>query len=123
MKLRIYYEDTDISGFVYHTNYLKYCERARSEIFFKSGIPPIIDDFHFVVKDISLKYVSPALFGDEVEVKTKVIKLSSASVNLEQSIYKDEQLLFTANIKLAHLKGDRPYKVDSRFRAVFEKLC
>ena len=51
MKIRIYYEDTDAGGIVYHTNYLKYCERARSEYFFASNIDITSENAHFVVKN------------------------------------------------------------------------
>ncbi|MEN8727803.1 MAG: acyl-CoA thioesterase, partial [Sulfurovum sp.] len=44
MKIRVYYEDTDAGGIVYHTNYIKYCERARSEIFFQRGKKPTLGD-------------------------------------------------------------------------------
>lgn len=122
MQIRIYYEDTDISGFVYHTNYLKYCERARSEAFFTQGISPIDGNSHFVVKSIDMQYIKPAMFGDKVEVKTKVLKIANASVLLQQNIYKDGQILFSATIKLAHLIGMKPAKISQKTKDIFAKF-
>ncbi|MGD9625492.1 MAG: acyl-CoA thioesterase, partial [Arcobacter sp.] len=52
MKLRVYYEDTDAGGIVYHSNYLNFCERARSDVFFQKGFSPVLEGGHFVAKKI-----------------------------------------------------------------------
>ena len=75
MKIRIYYEDTDAGGIVYHANYIKYCERARSEMFFGSDVKPFSKDGHFVVSEIRAKFKKPAVLGDLLEVKTSVASL------------------------------------------------
>ena len=57
MKIRVYYEDTDAGGVVYHTNYIKYCERARSELFFERGLSPQVSPTEFfVVKNINCDF-------------------------------------------------------------------
>ena len=75
MKIRVYYEDTDLGGIVYHTNYIKYCERARSEIFFsKNMLPHQGENSGFVVRDIKASFLATSTLGDMVEVKSKVLK-------------------------------------------------
>ena len=102
MKVRIYYEDTDSGGVVYHTKYIAFCERARSEMFFQNGVKCEKDGF--VVRDLQATFFSPARLGDLVEVKTTINSIKRSFVNITQKIYKDETLLFEAKIKLVFLK-------------------
>ena len=83
MKIRIYYEDTDAGGIVYHTNYIKYCERARSEAFFETGLNFTKEGGYFVVSALEAKFLASAVLGDEVVVRTKLIELKKASLVLE----------------------------------------
>ena len=103
MKIRVYYEDTDSGGVVYHTKYIAFCERARSEIFFQNGIN--FENDGFVVRDLQATFYSPAKLGDLVEVKTKIDSIKRSFVNTTQKIYKNEILLFEAKIKLVFLKN------------------
>ena len=77
MKIRIYYEDTDAGGIVYHANYIKYCERARSEMFFDPEVKPFSKDGHFVVSEIRAKFKKPAVLSD---ILTAELKKMSAIV-------------------------------------------
>jgi acyl-CoA thioester hydrolase len=122
LKFRVYYEDTDVSGFLYHSTYLNYCERARSEIFFKRGISPISGNSHFVVKKIEAEYIKPAKFGDTLKVKTHLLKMGGASVLLNQEIFRGDEKLFSAKILLAHLIGTKPSKIDEEIRKIFKEL-
>ena len=103
MKIRVYYEDTDLGGVVYHSNYLNYCERARSELFFRQGKSPVLNAGHFVAKHIEADYKKPARFADELEVVTQLLSMRYASFTLLQSIYRGEEKLFEMKIKLAYL--------------------
>ncbi|WDL74410.1 YbgC/FadM family acyl-CoA thioesterase [Helicobacter winghamensis] len=103
LQIRIYYEDTDCGGIVYHTNYLKYCERARSEAFFKAGIPPLKDGIGFVVKDMQIEFLSPAKLGDLLEVKTTLLEQKSASLRLSQSILLNNKEIFKSQLTLVCL--------------------
>ena len=85
--VRIYYEDTDCGGIVYHTNYIKYCERARSEIFFSAGILPNTERIGFVVRKLNTEFLDSAKLGDLLVVKTKIMKLGQTSLTLLQEIY------------------------------------
>ncbi|RXI35549.1 acyl-CoA thioester hydrolase [Malaciobacter mytili] len=121
MQIRVYYEDTDVGGVVYYANYLKFCERARSELFFQKDLSPhISDNEFFVVKEVEAKYIKPAKFADLLEVKTILIKKKSASIEMLQEIYKEDTLLFTANFKLAFLKDFKPSKIPQELFKVFE---
>jgi len=112
VKIRVYYEDTDIGGIVYHANYLKYCERARSELFFSKGKIPIIGNSSFVVSSVEAKFLGQATLGDILEVKTNLIKAKKVSLILLQEIYNNDIKIFSASIKLAFLNNGKPTMID-----------
>ncbi len=122
MKIRVYYEDTDLGGVVYHSKYLNFCERARSELFFAQGKQPVYEGYHFVVRHIDATFFKPAKFGDLLEVVTNVSKLKSASVILEQKIFKEETTLFSMQIELVCLKDQRPAKIPPYFLDVLVQM-
>jgi len=103
MNIRVYYEDTDVGGVVYHSNYLNFCERARSQLFFDAGRSPILSGGHFVAKHIEADYLKSAKFGDLLEVKTTLIQIKNASFSLLQQIYRDEEKVFEMKIDLVYL--------------------
>lgn len=88
MQIRIYYEDTDCGGILYHTNYIKYCERARSELFFSRGLLPSQASAGFVVSAMEAKFLGFARLGDTLEVRSKLTKLGKVQIVLLQDIYK-----------------------------------
>ncbi len=92
MRIRVYYEDTDCGGIVYHTNYIKYCERARSELFFAQGTPPSHATCGFVVSALEAKFLGFAKLGDILEVRTKVLKIGKVQLVLEHKIFVIYQL-------------------------------
>jgi len=114
MKIRIYYEDTDAAGIVYYANYLKFCERARSELFFSNGLTPQSENGYFVVKSIEADYIQPAMLGDTVIVETEMIEKKAASIILIQRVKRDETLLFEMKIRLAYLQDGKPAKIPSQ---------
>lgn len=120
VKLRIYYEDTDCGGVVYYANYLKFCERARSELFFQKGLSPHKDNEFFVVKSVTADYIKSAVFGDILEVKTELIEKKSASIIMYQEIFRNDELLFKATFKLAFLKDFKPSKIPLEFFEIFK---
>ncbi len=103
MKIRVYYEDTDTGGVVYHSNYLNFCERARSDAFFKIGKTPVLQNGHFVARKLEADYYSSAKLGDELEVVSKLLEMKSASFKLHQSVYKDNKVIFELKITLAYI--------------------
>ncbi len=103
MKIRVYYEDTDTGGVVYHSNYLNFCERARSEAFFKIGITPELTTGHFVARRLEADYLRVSKLGDELEVISTLLEMKAASFTLLQSIYKDDKKIFELKITLAYI--------------------
>lgn len=101
--LSIYYEDTDLSGYVYHANYLKYFERARSNIL---GVKLVRDFFklgaHFVVSGARLKYKRPSHHGDLLTIKTKLEFSESPKTVVYHEVYKEngEKPIVTGEVDL-----------------------
>jgi len=125
VKIRIYYEDTDAGGIVYHTNYIKYCERARSEAFFEAGLNFTKESGYFVVSALEAKFIASAVLGDEIFVRSKVLEIKKASIVLEQEIYKfddknAEKLLFRATITLAFMKEEKLTKINDDIKKFLE---
>ncbi|MDP3292813.1 MAG: YbgC/FadM family acyl-CoA thioesterase [Sulfuricurvum sp.] len=103
MTIRVYYEDTDVGGIVYHSNYLNFCERARSQLFFDAGRSPILEGGHFVAKHIEADYLKSAKFADILEVKTTLIELKNASFTLLQEVFRANEKLFSMRIVLVYI--------------------
>ena len=118
--LRIYYEDTDLAGIVYYANYLKFIERARSEMLKEANVNQIDlikRGYFFVVKSLKADYLKPAYFEDSLEVITEVAKIKGASIILQQSIFRSEKVLFEASIKLALLdKSGKAVRLPANIR-------
>jgi acyl-CoA thioester hydrolase len=97
LPIRIYYEDTDLSGVVYHANYLRFMERGRSEYFYALGVRVAgLDDPEptaWTLRKVELEYIRPARVGDLIEVHTKATTLTGVRMEAEQSIYRDGVLL------------------------------
>jgi len=125
MKIRVYYEDTDAGGIVYHTNYIKYCERARSELFFSQGIKPLEGDASgFIVRSLSVDFLASAVLGDMLEVKSHLLKCKRSTILLQQDIYREEQQIFSMEIKLVYIAKGKIARIPPHFLELFEpKLC
>ena len=119
MQIRVYYEDTDAGGIVYHSNYLNFCERARSEYFFKKDMLPIINNAHFVVRKMDCDFLYSAKFGDVIDVSTKIIQMKRSSFTIFHEIKKDDIVLFTATVLLVLVDNGKVKRLDS---SVQEKL-
>ena len=128
LRVRIYYEDTDSGGIVYHSNYIKFCERARSEIVFASGIE-FNENRHFVVTKLEANYLKPAVLGDVLDVETKLIKVGAVSLTLAQDIYRvaniksecERELLFRAKVVVGFISGGRLSRLEPGFAIVFSR--
>lgn len=103
MQIRVYYEDTDAGGIVYHSNYLNFCERARSHLFFDAGRSPILEEGHFVAKHLEADYIKSAKLGDVLDVKTSLVEMKNASLTLLQQVYREEEKLFEMTIVLVFI--------------------
>ena len=103
-NIRIYYEDTDLGGVVYHANYLKYAERSRTEMLRKYKIEQEIlknnYSIRFIVKDLFIEYYKAAILDDYLTIKSFIIKTSAAKIKMEQEIFRKNTLLAKINITL-----------------------
>ncbi|MGA0140085.1 MAG: YbgC/FadM family acyl-CoA thioesterase [Pelagibacteraceae bacterium] len=104
--LRIYYEDTDVGGVVYYANYLKFIERARTEMIYERfGIShQELKKKHnaiFVVRLCNTKYLKSAFFEDKLKIATSIVKKSHVRLNLLQEVKRKEELLVVAEVELA----------------------
>ena len=101
-KIRVYYEDTDASGRVYHANYLKYFERGRSNLIYQSKYnhQELLKKFNiiFVVKSLNINYLKPAFFEDIIEVQTSLNILSRVKLNFNQKLTRNNELLADAEV-------------------------
>jgi acyl-CoA thioester hydrolase len=114
MNIRVYYEDTDTGGVVYHSNYLNFCERARSEAFFDRGITPVLEKGHFVAKKLNAEYISSAKLGDMLRVESRLIKIKSASFTIKHSIYREDSKIFEMEITLVYISFEgKPQRLES----------
>ena len=112
MNIRVYYEDTDAEGIVYHTNYIKYCERARSELFFEKGITPTDGkNSGFVVRHIDANFLGMASLGDTIEIRHQLIKKRGSSIVLKQAILKKEKKIFEMDITLVFVRNGKPSRI------------
>jgi acyl-CoA thioester hydrolase len=127
LPIRIYFEDTDFSGLVYHANYLRYMERARSDMLRCVGIGQrdafAAGDGVYAVTDLSIKYVRPARFDDAVLVISTVERLRAASVLIHQRVMRGDQLLSKADVTAAFLSPEgRPKRQPTDWIAAFQPL-
>ncbi len=104
--VRIYYEDTDLSGLVYHANYLRYLERARTDWVGQLGMDQqaaiMCDAPHFfVVSRLSIDYRRPARLGDGLGVRSRLVALGGASLSLHQTIWRSDTQLVDATVRVA----------------------
>ena len=104
-KVRIYYEDTDAGGVVYHSNYLKYAERARTELLRAHGIEQqaLLENhgIAFVLRRAELDLKSPARLDDEITIHTTIEAIKPASVQMRQTITRGEDELSVIHVKIA----------------------
>ncbi len=120
MKKRIYYNHTDAGGIVYHSNYITFCEQARSEIFFSHGIY-FSQTSGYVIKDLKAKFIKSAKLGDIIEIKTKVKKIRKTSIELLQEIYKDDELIFQLEVTAVYIQDGKISKIPQEHLEILQK--
>ena len=123
----VFYEDTDMGGRVYHANYLKFIERARSKLIESLHIDQrallLAEKKFFVVKNIIADYLLPAYFGDELKICTTLIELKRASMTLKQEILANNKKIFDCDVRLALLNSSgKPEKFSIDLALNIEKF-
>lgn len=103
LPIRVYVEDTDAGGIVFYANYLKFMERARTELMRSLGFdkPALFDGLQFVVHEVALKYHSPAVLDDEIIVTAVLSKAARVTFKMTQQVFRGEELLVEGSIKVA----------------------
>ncbi|WP_128254617.1 tol-pal system-associated acyl-CoA thioesterase [Falsirhodobacter deserti] len=118
-QTRVWYEDTDLGGIVYHANYLKFIERARSEWVEALGIDQNAmrkAGQIFAVTRVEADFLRPAKLGDRLDVETDLANLGPARLVLNQRVMLENTLLFRATVTLACLDGARPVRLPDPLR-------
>jgi len=123
LPIRIYYEDTDLSGVVYHANYLRFMERGRSEFFRCAGIVHLammdaVEATVWTLRRASIEFHRPARVDDLIEVHTRAISLSGARMTADQKIYRADELLAHGSVEacVVTLAG-KPRRIPDDIRA------
>jgi acyl-CoA thioester hydrolase len=126
--LRVYFEDTDAGGIVYYANYLKFAERARSEMLRSFGIESVRlmqeDNIILTVKNCQVNYHKPARLDDPLEVHSRITYVGGASLNGEQKIKCNGNVLVNIQIKLACIAMDgKPARLPIKLRSTLNTIC
>lgn len=122
--LRVYYEDTDLAGIVYYANYLKFIERGRSEWVRERGVDQTRlkaeTGVVFAVRRVEADYLRPAVFGDLLEVTTKLVELGGSRIVLDQAVWRGEDQLFTARVVLVCIAASGAVRMPTSVRAALQ---
>ncbi len=128
LPIRIYYEDTDLSGIVYHANYLRFMERGRSEFFRCAGVTELAklegpDAYAWALRKAELEYLRPARLDDLIEVHTRGTSLSGARMTAAQDIYCRGALLTRGKVEACVMSlAGKPRRIPADQRAKLEPL-
>lgn len=121
-KVKIYYEDTDAGGVVYYANYLKYLERARTELLAERGID--VAEYHnkgflFAVVNVDVQYKKPAVLGDVIDVTTEVTDVTNVTISIGHRVFRGSTLLVEATVRLACINQDgKPRRLPEEFASL-----
>lgn len=125
MQVRVYYEDTDFTGIVYHANYLRFMERGRTNYLRLLGadqhalFAQAQDEapgFAFVVRAMQIEYLKPARMDDVLEIVTLPSDIRGASITLAQEVRRGDDVLVEARVKVAFVSGGRARPIPKALR-------
>jgi acyl-CoA thioester hydrolase len=125
-NVRVYFEDTDSGGVVYHANYLKFMERARTEWLRSLGLNQIKlkkeDKVMFVVRKIDIQYRMPSRFDDELLLQTECFKITDYSIMLKQNILRDKQMITEGKVEIVCINSDlfKPVRIPKIAKQLME---
>lgn len=127
LPIRIYYQDTDVSGIVYHAQYLHFFERARTEFLRCIGISQKTLDRNdpetyaaFAVRDLQMEFLRPAQLDDSLLIHTKVTALKGVSCTISQEMWRDEVTLVRATLRIVFLSVDlKPKRMPEHMKRLF----
>ena len=128
--LTVYFEDTDTAGIVYYANYLKFMERARSDMIRAAGVDQVSvhhqGEGSYAVAEVNIRYLRPARLGDDLVVVSTVEEVRGVSVLIQQRVMRGAEMLTDARVTAAFLTPDgrpqrQPREWVERFRAIGER--
>ena len=130
LPVRVYFEDTDCAGVVYHANFLKFCERARSDFIRLLGIdakglasPEHGEPAVFVVRRVEIDYLKPGRMDDLLEVVTTTAEIGSASLVLQQDVMREKTLLVRAKVTVVLVsKAGKPQRLGALVRNALQRF-
>ena len=122
--VRVYYEDTDLSGIVYHANYLRWFERARSDLLRRLGIDQRAaietGEGAYAVSELALRYHRPARLDDDILIETRCTDMGAASCRMAQRALRGGEPLVEAHLRVGFVAPDgRPRRQPAEWRAAF----
>ena len=125
--VRVYFEDTDLSGVVYHANYLRYMERARSDMLRLAGIDQRAafeaGEGAWAVADLAIRYLRPARLDDALLVETRLMQVRAAALVIQQRVMRGTELLTQAEVVAALVApGGRPRRQPRTWSEAFTRL-
>lgn len=125
--VRVYYEDTDLSGITYHANYLRWFERARSDLLRLMAIDQRAaieaELGAYAVSEINLKYLRPARLDDDVLIETTCTEVGAASCRMKQKAWCGDELLSEASLRVGFIALDgRPRRQPQEWRDAFKSM-
>ncbi len=121
LHIRVYYEDTDFSGVVYHASYLRFMERGRTELIRSLGVDQreLFDAgqaLAFAVRGMNIEFLKPALMDDLLTVETAPREMRGASMSLFQRVLRGDEVLVTAEVKVVCVAGGRARRIPDALR-------
>ncbi|MDT8759897.1 YbgC/FadM family acyl-CoA thioesterase [Sphingomonas psychrotolerans] len=125
--LRVYFEDTDLTGVVYHANYLRYLERARSDMLLAAGVDQRTTfesgEGAYALRSVRLDYRTPARLGEELIVVSRLVSLRAAAVVIQQRVIRGETIVAQGEVEAAFVSpAGRPRRQPAEWMAAFEPL-
>ena len=129
MQVRVYYEDTDFSGVVYHANYLRFMERARTNHLRLLGAEQHAlfaqaeseaPGFAFVVRSMQIDYLKPARMDDVLDVVTWPVAVKGASITLAQQVRRGEEVLVKSEVRVAFVSEGRAHPIPKALRVLLK---
>jgi acyl-CoA thioester hydrolase len=129
ISARVYWEDTDASGLVYHTSYVRFMERGRTELLRGLGLEQskLLDGaggapIFFVVRAMQLDFRKPAVLDDFLAIETRPLELGGASLTLDQRVTRGGETLVAATVKVVCVESGRARRMPADVREKFERL-
>ena len=121
LPIRVYYEDTDFSGIVYHASYLRFLERGRTDLLRLAGVDQSAlhaggEGIAFAVRRMTIDYLKAARMDDVLQVETRTAEIRGASLTIAQRITRGDDVIVTADVRVAAIADGKPARIPDELR-------